>query len=586
MLGPTAPVANYVPGYAFDDDAGWITNDPAVVHIGNAGSPDGSHQTVDVPITSATLINSFAFDSLNWFDQDSNNALDINVGGFDGVRLGPVSGFGNPRLWDRALTEDWSTINFVSIDFYLNRTGSFLKNLQVYFIDGSANEARFDISEGAGDIVNGQWREVSFNLATPDSVDPGWDDSNIVELRVRLSFGLGEYVALKNFLKTSDGIGVALIIKNPVPIDLSAQDDAYRLTYRLRDIVDFSLIYIILSNENTGGGFPTNYKLLQTNQLTPYDTIQTRELISTDVGTPGPLTGVQTVIFAMLGAVAGAGSGDVFNLERAEAVPNPYSVASGEVLQTVPDVLRHFLTEISDAQGAVINEASWAQALVDLASQTVAVWLSQLGDDDVSVLHRLGIGHRHQLLQRDTNAETEFLLQQAQADLLWPTPTTVLTEWGSLVESSVDGLSVVNRRAFLAGFRVWLGDINDVDAYTLLVQATAEQNDLDPTVPTQDLIDSEAEIGRREAPLVVAPSSNDLVSLGDSAAYYTLEELFEARVFSIASVPWTQGYALERGDLVQFKPEYESSTVNARVISVTKFAPSQLVTLICVEVRT
>ena len=597
-----APPSVFVPGYAFDDGTEW-DDDGDVVH-----SDGGIFQTLTIaPSVGGTLFN-LEFDAANWVYEFSapGTVADAFVDGRDclEVTMGDVNVIQSQVVRDISPAQDWSTFASIEIDIYIPAGPGFdarrgrSNDDFIVFRDTSAiglNQVSFHLNLLGKVPVADTWTTLSYNIADPQSDEEFNNEfgswiTNVDTIRMRVTSSI---ITVHNWsdIRQSSGSSTTagFIQKNPADLEavLDADGDLFRLACRATGFQGTGHVARIeLSNPLTAyPGVPTEAKhitldpgALSNGQITQLN------LTSIDVGGTPPLStnNVRTIRVHLEINNTSGGVFDVFNLNINEEGLNPYSVAGLTLLEHPVDVVRHFITERAGIDASKIDESSFADALTNLGSNEIAANVSQLGDDDVSMLKQLGYEHRFQLVQRDTDAGTQYQMLTQKANRTWEAPIATVTEWQDLVETSGDLGDVITRRAF--SYRRDPSEGFDLEAFEQALQVEATANDLDPALPTSLLTDAEDAFGLRLGGVTFFYTIRDEDTARDVAEFWTREELSVSSIFAVIGVPWTQAYFLERGDTISLTPPW-SPQVNLRVLTVDKPA-DEFVTLICKQVAT
>jgi len=80
---------------------------------------------------------------------------------------------------------------------------------------------------------------------------------------------------------------------------------------------------------------------------------------------------------------------------------------------------------------------------------------------------------------------------------------------------------------------------------------------------------SETKYGRHDAVAVGLRTIEASDTAEEVSGYYSQEKSRVASLFILTGVPWRDGYRLERGDIISFKPKWYSATKKGRVIETT-----------------
>lgn len=297
------------------------------------------------------------------------------------------------------------------------------------------------------------------------------------------------------------------------------------------------------------------------------------------------VTHIQLQILNLAGAAASHFYFDDIRVSDLGAASPDYLAVQGGLIEKAPDILRHLIGEVvgltNDALDDEWNEAGDSTHLNDNVHAAV---LNFMGDSFSAVAGRIAFESRASLILEERLAGSMYRMLVADSGYRWPAPVQTITEWASIIEQSAERRERFSRFRGLYAWDPSKG--NEGDAFAGLVRIDPDQNDVsDPATP--ELVDTEARIGRHDAPPVSFFSIQDQATAREVLGYYAVElSRSPLRAFQIAGVPWTQAYLLERGDVVRFAPPWEGGTVSARVIDVQRDPFRQLYDLATVEVPT
>ena len=248
-----------------------------------------------------------------------------------------------------------------------------------------------------------------------------------------------------------------------------------------------------------------------------------------------------------------------------------YSVAEGELLETMPDILRHFIAEFCGEGQEVVDAETFDAALIALGSNVHACDARAFGTTFAQVASRLAWESRANIQRAEEFTTTTWRLYCADENYVWPSPSVTIDEYVELEERSRDPESVRTRFRALYNWDASVGSISVGEAFRSALRADKTSNALtNPSVIELDA--AEAIFGRRDQDPFVFGAIRDTDTALNVLGYYATEATRDSRVWGLQSVPWTQAYKLEPGDLVALAglPWATTEGWYARVLSVTR----------------
>ena len=283
----------------------------------------------------------------------------------------------------------------------------------------------------------------------------------------------------------------------------------------------------------------------------------------------------------------GRGSSEPFSLRvyadvvGAMATGADYSVAAGQPLVGMPDILRHFIAEFCEEGQEAVDSETFTTALTLLAGNVHACDARSFGTTFEQVASRLAWESRANIQRGEEADATTWRLFCADTGYVWDTPTVTIDQYVELEERSRDPESVRTRFRALYSWDGSVGPITMAEAYRSALRADKASNAL--TSPTVlELDDAEAIFGRRDQDPFSFGSIRDTNTALNVLGYYVHEAIRDSRVWGLQGVPWTQAYKLEPGDLVALAglPWATSEGWFARVLSVSKDPDTGMASLV------
>ena len=283
-----------------------------------------------------------------------------------------------------------------------------------------------------------------------------------------------------------------------------------------------------------------------TNRLYAYTSVTVREVERVEIY-------LETAALpAIAGATVGQGLELYADVDGYDAPSASYLAGSGNLMTTMPDMLRHVLTVLSVP--AQVVESAWNDVggATYLDDNAHGIDIRQLGEDLRDILAALAYESRANLVADERTSGTVYRLLAALATYAWPAAGTTLAKWQQLIEEGREADTLATRFQHLYQWRPELG--TGIDAFAAAIQTTVTA--------------AETKFGRHDAEPVGLRSIEATATASEIAGYYEQERSRVAAIWSMRGVPWSDSYALERGDVVAFTPPW-SSAKKARVIETT-----------------
>lgn len=571
--GPRVPY-DYDLGYSWDDSSGWSSTG-GTLSTETTTKTEGSASQKFVGSPSApTVITTCDNDRTNWGQHRTDNANEASI----------TVGGGSLRIESTELDNGDSRRYFPStLDFTSMRL-----RLYLFVPSGHVLDATDGIRIRLTTTTNvwKRWHfgsdDLEFDVWNVIEIDPstGWDSNSsgtwnvaildrvTVELNWQTTPVIGNVLYVDQIERVATAPAVVQRNATSGTLDLTATDSTYQVDVRADGITEGDTLIIYFSNvAGSGTTKPASYWTLEisASELTS-GAFVTVEKAAIGVGSPATPNNVETVGFELQGSKGGTYYVDNLRVRSASS-SSPYIAAAGDVIEKMPDVLRYLLTEVC-ALGAAEIDSGWnaiggASYLDDNAH---AVDLAALGEDFRDVLAALAYEGRCSVVADERASATTWRLAAALSTYAWPSASTTLTKWQELTEEGRAPDAIRTRFRHLYQWRPELGD--GIEAFAAAIQTTVTA--------------AETKVGRHDADAVGLRTIETTATASEIAGYYEQERSRIAATWSIRGVPWIDGYALERGDVLAFTPPWATAK-KARVIE-TQSRTDGLVDLRVVEV--
>lgn len=273
-------------------------------------------------------------------------------------------------------------------------------------------------------------------------------------------------------------------------------------------------------------------------------------------------------------------------------VPSPagdYIGTAATPIERPADIVRHFLTEYCGLDATAIDTTAFDDADTDLGTVAMATVLTDYGLDIPSILGAIAFQSRTNIVQAEGSSETVWKMYTAawngstEAFEFDATPSDII-DWQEVAELGRSAEGVANQFRVLTAIDRSI-DSGDETAFRQSTRANSIAVDASITRITAAKIDDSVERhGTRHHGGYFLPDI-DSADLDQTAAYLIEMSLSEPSRFELRGVPWVDGYALERGDIVNFDLDYKVATVKARILEIAKSWETQTVDLVLVEVN-
>lgn len=223
---------------------------------------------------------------------------------------------------------------------------------------------------------------------------------------------------------------------------------------------------------------------------------------------------------------------------------------------------------IEDQAGQTADTGTFATAKTNLPSVKVSGVIETLGASFGTVLARLGHEARTNFVPSEGASGTVYKAFNALSTYAFAASTKMLGEFRGLRtktkildEQPTEFVGLYNHRSDFPA--------DSTEGFRSLIQANASTNDISADVPTLDITNAQDRVGVRPSDPIGFMYLPDSVSAIEVFAYYVHESLRgDARRYSMR-VPYSVGYALESGDIIQFTPRWKTSAVKCRIVRTT-----------------
>ena len=271
------------------------------------------------------------------------------------------------------------------------------------------------------------------------------------------------------------------------------------------------------------------------------------------IDSPAPTLSANAAVreLELAGFSVGFGIRFFADLDGPVASGGVYSVSNGTLLEKMPDLIRYVLADLCGLGHSAID-ASFATVAgaTYLDDNAHAIDLRLLGERTLDVLARLAFEGRCNLVTDERASGTVYRLAAALATYGWPAAAVTLDSWEAVVEEGR------NTRALATRFRaLYLLDPSlgvGVEAFRSVIATTVAA--------------VEAQFGRIDHPVYGLASVVADATAAEVAGYYAAELSRVASVYAVRGVPWSDGYVLERGDVIGLVVPWAGGTVKCRVI--------------------
>jgi hypothetical protein len=282
-----------------------------------------------------------------------------------------------------------------------------------------------------------------------------------------------------------------------------------------------------------------------------------------------------------------------------------YSVPQGEALRNPPDIVQHMILERARMPATVIDGTSWTNARNVLGGVYTGFVTSDYEETWVGELGQYAWENRFQIITEETNANTVFRILVAEKagddHFVFPRSDREITQWRNAVEDTRELDTIFTRWRWYSEPNRALLDQGFHDPVSLFARAITLDNpdgtqyfsDL-PAIDPVEMTRVETAVGARDAPphFLVSPRPvpTDVPpanAWADQVAEYYISESkrFPAATVLLEGVPWSQGYDVELGDVIDLKLSGWVYKRYMRVLGYSKHWDTGLVDLVCIEVN-
>jgi len=590
LKGPPVPYSYSITsgseGYDFEQGTEWTSSDYAT-HASSTDESEGTYAqkiTVDVPTVEESCDS-----ATNWSSRGDAGPVTVGTALTEGTGSLYASNISTSSNWAQMCRDNWGPHDFtgkwLSVDLkpVPNAVGSYLtatdgvafrlssstgpgawSNEMYWFLGTSAQH-------GNPGLVDDEVTTITFdmdNLPTPDYTDGSPDITNIQ--RIGFSFarvgagGTGHILWVDN-IRTGSPTAIIQKVNVGGGYDLTATDSMYQIDVKPDYLTSIESARVWFENvAGSGATIPDKRRELTipVAALTE-DAYTTLTIEAVDHDSPA-VTAIETIGVEI---VRSTGNNDacsilVDNLKVATATNPDYTEAVGDMIETGPDQIKHFIEELCDL-GDVVDDTTFDAAITNLGSNIYGGIVSGLGSSFDEILGAWAWEMRAKLITAETSAGTVYKLITSDDAAAYGASSKTLGDWVNLRESRQDFLNLATRfRAFWAwdpfqGF----GE----DAFTQVSRADADVNDTD--VADATFTNAETRMGRRDADPWFLFMVQDEDTANDWLGVMALWAMNDAAArFRLESPAW-DSYKLEPGDIVTLQPTWDASGTKTMVLS-------------------
>lgn len=303
---------------------------------------------------------------------------------------------------------------------------------------------------------------------------------------------------------------------------------------------------------------------------------------------------IEQTVEAKVAAAAGGVTLELYGDLEGPVVPagiTDYIGAIDSVIDKPADIVRHFLKVECGVEDAEIDTASFDACDTALeAGVAVDIVLSDYGRDLPTMLGALAFQTRTNIVQAEGSAGTVWQMHTpawngSSGEFEFPAPAVTLRDWQTVNERGRSAEGIANR------FRVLYArdrsiDSGDESGFLHVYKANSVAIGSGLARITSGRIDDSIDAyGAREHGGFFLPDLDGDTTINICGSYLCHMALASPSVYEMRGVPWVDGYARERGDIVEFDLFYKAAPIKARILEVTKAWDTQLVDLVLVEVN-
>jgi hypothetical protein len=283
------------------------------------------------------------------------------------------------------------------------------------------------------------------------------------------------------------------------------------------------------------------------------------------------------------------------DIDGQEAVDSSYTVVSGNLLELPSDILRHYIQErigsTCDTEWDEAEQGAIAMGFVE----------AELGGTFEQIMGRVAFESGGQVIPFEKPSGTEYryfrATRQSEGVYVWDLPATfpLLDDYQEASEESRDLSGIYTRWRFIWDIAREVNYLTTStsleDLYKGFLQADVDVSDVGG-VTTTNLEDAEKQYGRQDHEIFsFRTGAFDAAGGGDGkelvnreASYYIQESLRVAATITFTGIPWSIGYQIEVGDILEGVVDWWSAKRKMKVLGYTKDWESQFVTVIAIEV--
>jgi hypothetical protein len=579
VTGPAAALSAQV--YDFDTDSGWSVSAGASRSTETADPFEGTGAQKITATSSPTTIHSCDA-TTEWSSSDGTLSLEtaIQVEGTGAVRSDSdfVGGDSSVFLqWDKA-SGSVDLSNGFQVHVFGAADDAPAPQFEIVFYDTAGKSLWYRYTSPTDDVPAAEWLELSIDLSSSDhevsrtggfdssiidTIQIGWDPSGATTDDATVS-----YIVVDDMRQLPSGAFDARIAqRNDLSsVDMTADADRYLLAAKgLGSGVDLTVW--LSSDVASGTTKPTNvweipFTLRRAGVWdAPLPSGTITKTGSVTITAIKSLALVATLAHGVRPSTSSSSSelGAIFDDLRA--------VGSGTSL-SMPDILEWLLVYLARLGWVAIDASSFSTARTNLGSNVHAGTLNLAGDSFPAVLARLGFEGRCNVAAREESSRTVYRCLAALSTYKWPTSSDTFEELRDPLLSVRAAPEHATRFLFRYGLSLapGAGQIRE-DDFSSVVQV--DRTTQPGAAPASDAIYlTERELGRRDAEPLYLYFTQDAPTANYIAGYYASEGIRRARRLG-GSVPWSDAYALELGDVRSLAPMGAAASTHWRTIGVS-----------------
>lgn len=243
-------------------------------------------------------------------------------------------------------------------------------------------------------------------------------------------------------------------------------------------------------------------------------------------------------------------------------------------------------THVAPVYVPAIHSDSYDDCATNLDDNAWGFDARTLGYSWEEILARMAYEARANVVPEPAASGIEWRMLTALSTYHFAAASGSITEWaeGGFIEADQD-VAHTHASRFTFPYAPDWSKGDGEEAFTGLVVANEDVNDL--TTPNDAaFIAAAAALGAYEAEPMAFKCIREEATAREIAGWYAHERAtrIPARLIAIREIPWWEGHAVQRGDILNATPEWEDSPLKLRVLEYTK-EEGELIELRLVEVE-